>query len=199
MITRLKVSGFKNLVYVDIHLGPFTCIAGLNGVGKSNLFDAIRFLSSSASMTLVLGKWLTDSTGGALSGQIPALENCPPHNEDGTSAFHLYAPWWPYADQLAGKLGFARGYYMGWGGGRTMPGASVLIPSKTKYGSAMKEEARRYFGSVVSFHARGYAFGSTGNLHFRRSNVETTLRRSMNKVLERGKDMIAAQWALSAL
>jgi len=53
MITRLKVSGFKNLVDVDIPLGPFTCIAGLNGVGKSNLFDAIRFLSSSASMTLV--------------------------------------------------------------------------------------------------------------------------------------------------
>lgn len=53
MITRLKVSGFKNLVDVDIRLGPFSCIAGLNGVGKSNLFDAIRFLSSSASMTLV--------------------------------------------------------------------------------------------------------------------------------------------------
>jgi predicted ATPase len=53
MITRIKVSGFKNLVDVDIHLGPFTCIAGLNGVGKSNLFDAIRFLSASASMTLM--------------------------------------------------------------------------------------------------------------------------------------------------
>lgn len=52
MITRLKVSGFKNLVDIDIRLGPFTCIAGLNGVGKSNLFDAIRFLSFSASMTL---------------------------------------------------------------------------------------------------------------------------------------------------
>ncbi len=52
MITRLKISGFKNLVDVDIHLGPFTCIAGLNGVGKSNLFDAIRFLSSTAGMTL---------------------------------------------------------------------------------------------------------------------------------------------------
>lgn len=53
MITRLKVSGFKNLVDVDIRLGPFSCVAGLNGVGKSNLFDAIRFLSASASMTLV--------------------------------------------------------------------------------------------------------------------------------------------------
>ncbi len=41
MLTRLKVSGFKNLVDVDVHFGPFTCIAGANGVGKSNLFDAI--------------------------------------------------------------------------------------------------------------------------------------------------------------
>ena len=41
MLTRLKVSGFKNLVDVDVPLGPFTCIAGANGTGKSNLFDAI--------------------------------------------------------------------------------------------------------------------------------------------------------------
>ncbi|MEL6470150.1 MAG: AAA family ATPase [Cyanobacteria bacterium J06623_4] len=45
MLTRLRVSGFKNLVDVDLRFGPFTCIAGANGVGKSNLFDAIRFLS----------------------------------------------------------------------------------------------------------------------------------------------------------
>jgi len=45
MITRLKVSGFKNLVDIDIRFGPFTCIAGSNAVGKSNIFDAIRFLS----------------------------------------------------------------------------------------------------------------------------------------------------------
>ena len=45
MLTRLRVSGFKNLVDVDVRFGPFTCIAGPNGIGKSNLFDAIRFLS----------------------------------------------------------------------------------------------------------------------------------------------------------
>ncbi|MDA8117822.1 MAG: AAA family ATPase [Actinomycetota bacterium] len=45
MITRLQISGFKNLHDVELRLGPFTCIAGLNGVGKSNVFDAIRFLS----------------------------------------------------------------------------------------------------------------------------------------------------------
>ncbi len=44
MITRFKVSGFKNLLDTEIQFGPFTCIAGPNGVGKSNLFDAIKFL-----------------------------------------------------------------------------------------------------------------------------------------------------------
>ena len=45
MLTRLKVSGFKNLLDVDVRFGPFTCIAGPNAAGKSNLFDAIKFLS----------------------------------------------------------------------------------------------------------------------------------------------------------
>jgi hypothetical protein len=53
MLTRLKVSGFKNLVDVDVRFGPFTCIAGPNGIGKSNLFDAIRFLSMLADQPLV--------------------------------------------------------------------------------------------------------------------------------------------------
>lgn len=53
MLTRLKVSGFKNLVNVDVRFGAFTCIAGANGVGKSNLFDAIRFLSALSEMSLI--------------------------------------------------------------------------------------------------------------------------------------------------
>lgn len=53
MITRLRVTGFKNLVDVDVRFGPFTCIAGANGVGKSNLFDAIVFLSRLADSTLL--------------------------------------------------------------------------------------------------------------------------------------------------
>lgn len=53
MITRLHVTGFKNLVDVDVRFGPFTCIAGANGVGKSNLFDAIVFLSRLANSTLL--------------------------------------------------------------------------------------------------------------------------------------------------
>jgi len=52
MITRLQVTGFKNLIDVDIRFGEFTCIAGPNGSGKSNLFDAIQFLSLCASKTV---------------------------------------------------------------------------------------------------------------------------------------------------
>lgn len=53
MITRIKVDGFKSLVNVDVELGPFTCIAGSNAVGKSNFFDALIFLSNLADKTLV--------------------------------------------------------------------------------------------------------------------------------------------------
>ena len=53
MLTRLKVSGFKNLIDIDVPLGPFTCVAGANGTGKSNLFDAIQFLSALANDTLI--------------------------------------------------------------------------------------------------------------------------------------------------
>lgn len=53
MLTRLRVSGFKNLIDVEVLFGPFTCIAGPNGIGKSNLFDAIHLLSGLASGTLL--------------------------------------------------------------------------------------------------------------------------------------------------
>lgn len=45
MLTRLEVNGFKNLIDFSIDFSAFNCIAGLNGVGKSNIFDAIKFLS----------------------------------------------------------------------------------------------------------------------------------------------------------
>ena len=53
MLIRLQVSGFKNLVDVDVRFGPFTCVVGPNGAGKSNLYDAIRFLQALAGHTLM--------------------------------------------------------------------------------------------------------------------------------------------------
>lgn len=53
MLTRLKVKGFKSLEDVEVLFGPFTCIAGTNGVGKSNLFDAILFLKDLADKPII--------------------------------------------------------------------------------------------------------------------------------------------------
>jgi predicted ATPase len=67
MLTRLKINGFKNLVEADIAFGPFTCIAGANGVGKSNLFDAITFLSALAEKPLMEAALSVRSEGGRAS------------------------------------------------------------------------------------------------------------------------------------
>jgi choline dehydrogenase-like flavoprotein len=106
-----------------------------------------------------LGQWLTDSTGSGLGGRIPALENLPLHNEDGVSTMHLYSPWTSERQRAATKEGVPRGYYVGWGGGRTMPGLGTvsggLALAGDVYGSKLKAEARRYYGTFVDLHARG--------------------------------------------
>lgn len=53
MHLKLEVDGFKNLIDFAVSFGPFTCIGGENGVGKSNVFDAIQFLSLIADGSLL--------------------------------------------------------------------------------------------------------------------------------------------------
>lgn len=53
MLTRLEADGFKNLLSFEADFGPYTCIAGPNAVGKSNIFDAIEFLSLISNMSFV--------------------------------------------------------------------------------------------------------------------------------------------------
>jgi predicted ATPase len=85
MLTRLRIKGFKNLRDVDLHFGPFTCIAGRNGVGKSNLFDAITFLSDLASMPVIKAALRVRGTNGRIAdigslftrdeaGEVQAIE-----------------------------------------------------------------------------------------------------------------------------
>lgn len=68
MLIRLRVDGFKNLRDVELRFGRLTCVAGRNGVGKSNLFDVIQLLSDLASMTLAKAATRVRGTGGRLSG-----------------------------------------------------------------------------------------------------------------------------------
>ncbi|MBS0393877.1 MAG: GMC family oxidoreductase [Proteobacteria bacterium] len=106
-----------------------------------------------------LGRYLMDTVGSSLSGQIPLLENLPPLNEDAADGHQLYAPWWLYSDALAGKLGFARGYHIELGGGKRMPdagtGAGLEWLTGGSYGRRFKEDVRRYYGSFVGFDGRG--------------------------------------------
>jgi predicted ATPase len=52
MITKLEISGFKSFSNFSVDLAPFVVVAGLNGAGKSNLFDAISLLSDLVKMTI---------------------------------------------------------------------------------------------------------------------------------------------------
>lgn len=64
MLTRLEVDGFKNLLGLGVDFGPFTCIAGPNAIGKSNVFDSIAFLSLLADHSLLQVPDLVRSTTG---------------------------------------------------------------------------------------------------------------------------------------
>ena len=45
MLTRIEIDGFKTFEDFSLDLRPFTAVVGPNASGKSNLFDAFRFLS----------------------------------------------------------------------------------------------------------------------------------------------------------
>jgi choline dehydrogenase-like flavoprotein len=152
--------------YIDTATGKEEHVAARAVILGASACESARLLMNSKSAkfpqglgnsTGHLGRWLTDSTGSDLGGQIPALENMPLHNEDGTSNMHTYGPWVKHHEAKAGKLGFPRGYYLAWGGGRTMPSMSAATSSLlgNVYGKKLKEEARRYFGSFVSISCRG--------------------------------------------
>ena len=48
MLVALTVRNFKSIREAHVRFGAFTCFIGHNGVGKSNLFDAIGFLAALA-------------------------------------------------------------------------------------------------------------------------------------------------------
>jgi choline dehydrogenase-like flavoprotein len=106
-----------------------------------------------------VGRYLMDTVGSTVTGQIPLLESLPPLNEDAADGHQVYVPWWLYREQLAGKLGFARGYHIEYGGGKRMPGfmtaAGIEWLTGGSYGVRFKQDVRRYYGSFVSFDGRG--------------------------------------------
>ncbi len=156
------------VVYFDKSTGQEHAVQGRVVVLAASSAESVRIMLNSKSARFprglgnssgLVGKYIMDTVGASLSGQIPLLENLPPHNEDGAGGNHVYVPWWLYQEQLAGKLGFARGYHVEFGSGRQMPamGSVSGLDGLTRgtYGRKFKEDARRYYGSFMGFAGRG--------------------------------------------
>jgi len=100
-----------------------------------------------------------DTVGSVVAGYFPILEDLPPRNEDGVGGMHMYMPWWNYQQQKAGKMPFARGYHIEFGGGRVMPGADTFEHTELVlgggYGVELKRNLRKLYGAVLYFAGRG--------------------------------------------
>ncbi|HSL23492.1 MAG TPA: GMC family oxidoreductase [Vicinamibacterales bacterium] len=115
-----------------------------------------RFPNGLANSSGVVGRYLTDSTGASVAAHIPRMAESVPHNEDGIGGMHLYMPWW--LDNQ--RLDFPRGYHIEFGGGRGQPGFGFLngierINGVGGYGKKLKDDYRRYYGSLLGFYGRG--------------------------------------------
>jgi choline dehydrogenase-like flavoprotein len=118
-----------------------------------------QFPNGVANSTGLVGRYIMDTVGSAVSGYLPVLEDLPPQNEDGIGGMHYYMPWWLYKEQQANKLPFARGYHIELGGGRDQPGAGVLSGMSRRlgggYGLELKQKLRKVYGADIHFSGRG--------------------------------------------
>ena len=123
-----------------------------------------NFPDGMANSSGMVGKYLMDTTGTSMAGVFPQLMDTPAHNEDGVGGMHLYIPWW--LDNR--KLDFPRGYHVELWGGRGMPAYgfmggiqnyNALFQDRPTggggYGQQLKEDYRRFYGSIVGFSGRG--------------------------------------------
>ena len=162
---RGKATGVS---YVDTATGSERTVHARVILLAASAAESVRILLNSKSSLFpnglanasgLVGKNLMDTVGAGLGGQIPLLENLPLHNEDGAGGDHMYMPWWLYGQQHAGKLDFPRGYHIEFSTGRRMPGLGTASGLEQftagSYGAAFKADARRYYGSRISFAGRG--------------------------------------------
>jgi choline dehydrogenase-like flavoprotein len=122
-VTKRADGKAEGVVYIDRKTGAEHRVKARVVVLAASALESVRILLNSgvANSSGNVGKYIMDTVGAGIGGQVPLLENMPLHNEDGADFGHLYTPWWLYKEQLAGKLGFARGYHFEFGGGRRMP------------------------------------------------------------------------------
>jgi choline dehydrogenase-like flavoprotein len=121
----------------------------------------------------LIGKYLHDSTGASRSGFVPDLMNRDIYNEDGVGGMHIHTPWWLNNQ----KLDFPRGYHIEVWGGMGMPsyGFGFGIDQMNRfvkdatglgtggYGTKLKEDVRRFYGSIIGMSGRGECIAREDN------------------------------------
>ncbi len=117
----------------------------------------------------IVGKYLHDSTGTGRAGFVPDLMNRKTYNEDGVGGMHIYTPWW--LDNK--KLDFPRGYHIEIWGGMGMPGYGFGFDANEfnkffglkvgGYGNTLREDVKKYYGSVLGFSGRGESIPQKSN------------------------------------
>jgi choline dehydrogenase-like flavoprotein len=158
--------------YVDTATGEVREVRARIVVLAASACESARLLLNSkstrhpnglANSSGTVGKYLTDTLGTGMGGQIPALEGLPSYNEDGVGGMHMYVPWW--LDNQ--KLDFPRGYHIELYGGREMPGWGFMNGIQWTqgggYGAALKEDYRRLYGSFVWLAGRGEMIPNEGS------------------------------------
>jgi predicted ATPase len=63
MLTYIKINGFKSFYNFEMEFTPLTIIAGTNASGKSNLFDALKLLSTLAESDSIKKAFTKDQRG----------------------------------------------------------------------------------------------------------------------------------------
>ncbi len=162
-----KAGHAKGVSFVNRVTGEHHSAAGKVVVLAAGACESARILLNSKSSHFpnglandhgIVGRYLMDTVGTNVSGQIPAMEGLPPTNDDGMSVEHTYVPWWGYEKQLRKEMSFPRGYHIEIGGGRQMPSmglGGLLGGDVLTTGDALRDQARRMYGSTMSFNGRG--------------------------------------------
>ncbi|MEL6592127.1 MAG: GMC oxidoreductase, partial [Bacteroidota bacterium] len=116
-----------------------------------------------------VGRYVHDSTGASRMAFVPQMMNRKTYNEDGVGGMHVYSPWW-----LDNKnLDFPRGYHLEIWGGMGMPsyGFGYNISAMNEYiggevggyGTKLREDVKRFYGSVMGVSARGESIARREN------------------------------------
>ena len=124
------------------------------------------------------GSWLTDlHRQRSSAARFPRLENMPIHNEDGVSNMHTYAAV-DEASRGQSRQSSASRAVITWPGAADAPCPALGAASSgligNVYGTKLKAEARRYFGSFVSISARGEMIPNENCYHGTRSRRRKT-------------------------